>query len=244
MKPTKQTYSELQDAYDFFNKALFSNQLPPCLITLQRHKKSYGYFSFEKFVHVGGKRTDEIALNPAYFPVCPPEEIMQTLVHEMCHLWQFHFGKPGRGAYHNKEWAEKMESIGLMPSSTGKAGGKKTGDHVADYFIEEGLFIKKYRSLFSGDFQISWMDRFPIRDKLVQAIGDGIVSEAINIETHEELAELGLSVDNEGIIQVLQEDRSNRQKYTCPDCKVNVWGKPFLKINCEDCDCSFEAIYV
>ncbi|EAA4127232.1 sprT domain-containing protein, partial [Salmonella enterica subsp. enterica] len=51
MKPTQQTYEELQVAYDHFNEALFDGSLPPCLITLQREKKTYGYFSAERFVH-------------------------------------------------------------------------------------------------------------------------------------------------------------------------------------------------
>ena len=37
--PTPETHDELQRAYDFFNEKLFSNELPPCLITLQREKK-------------------------------------------------------------------------------------------------------------------------------------------------------------------------------------------------------------
>ncbi|WP_162721499.1 SprT-like domain-containing protein, partial [Escherichia coli] len=82
------------------------------LLHLQREKQTYGYFSPERFVNSQGTRTDEIAMNPAYFAVCPPEEIMQTLCHEMCHLWQHHFGKPGRRGYHNKEWADFMEAIG------------------------------------------------------------------------------------------------------------------------------------
>ena len=42
------------------------------------------------------------------------KELMQTFAHEMCHQWQFHFGNPSRRAYHNKEFAEKMKSIGLL----------------------------------------------------------------------------------------------------------------------------------
>ena len=49
MNPTHQTYSELQHAYDHFNQALFGGQLPSCLITLQREKRSYGYFSSKRF---------------------------------------------------------------------------------------------------------------------------------------------------------------------------------------------------
>ena len=147
MKPTTETYSELQQAYDAFNQALFDGILPNCLITLQREKHTCGYFSSGRFASVDGKLTDEIAINPSYFAVTPIIEVLQTLVHEMAHLWQYHFGNPGRGRYHNKEWADKMESIGLMPSSTGKPGGAKTGDCMADYAIEGGLFLQSCNCL-------------------------------------------------------------------------------------------------
>jgi hypothetical protein len=51
--------------------------------------------------------------------------VLSTLVHEQAHLWQHHFGKPGRGRYHNREWAAKMVEIGLIPSATGEPGGKQ-----------------------------------------------------------------------------------------------------------------------
>ena len=44
MDPTKTTYAELQAAWRHFNKALFDNQLPPCLVTLQRRANARGYF--------------------------------------------------------------------------------------------------------------------------------------------------------------------------------------------------------
>ena len=53
--------------------------------------------------------TDEIALNPATFHDRTAEEILSTLVHEMVHLWQHHFGTPSRASYHNREWAAKMK---------------------------------------------------------------------------------------------------------------------------------------
>jgi len=40
----------------------------------------------------GGEETDEIALNPSTFRSRSTEETLSTLVHEMCHLWQFHKG--------------------------------------------------------------------------------------------------------------------------------------------------------
>ncbi len=87
-----------------------------------------GYFSYRRFVAAdgSGRMIDEIALNPEYFPVYPLIEVMQTLVHEQCHMWQYHYGNPSRKTYHNAQWAAKMESIGLMPSSTGRLVVRKS----------------------------------------------------------------------------------------------------------------------
>jgi predicted SprT family Zn-dependent metalloprotease len=160
LNPTKQTYSEFQKAYDVFNRRLFKGKLPACLITLQRERAAYGYFSGDRFESRNGETTDEIALNPVKFKTQPIEEVLSTLVHEMVHLWQHHFGKPGRGRYHNREWAEKMEEVGLCPSHTGKPGGKKTGDHMSDYIVKGGRFDKVTAELLRQGYSVSWMDRF------------------------------------------------------------------------------------
>lgn len=65
----------------------------------------------------------------------------------MCHLWQHHFGKPGRSRYHNKEWADKMRSIGLVPSNTGEEGGKDTGDQMTHFIDDKGLFAMVFEDL-------------------------------------------------------------------------------------------------
>lgn len=235
--PTETAYDELQIAYNHFNDQLFGGSLPNCLLTLQREKKTYGYFSAKRFVNKSGDTTDEIAMNPSYFAVCPIEEIMQTIVHEMCHLWQFHFGNPGRGRYHNKEWAKKMESIGLMPSSTGKEGGAKTGDCMADYIISGGDFEQCCNDLLTSDFRISWADRFVAKERIENAITEGTIDDVT-----EELSEWGVEITNsEGEI-VLPESKPTRTKYTCPDCKTNIWGKASLNVLCGDCDVQFEPV--
>jgi hypothetical protein len=40
-----------------------------------------------------------------------------------------------------------MEEIGLMPSSTGAPGGKKTGQKMSDYIIPGGVFIEAFKRL-------------------------------------------------------------------------------------------------
>jgi hypothetical protein len=124
------TYASLDAAYKHFNTMLFGGLLAPCLITLQRRKGTYGYFVAERMAELDDgedRAVDEIALNPAEFPGRSPKEILSTLVHEMAHLWQHHYGTPSRGRYHNAEWAAKMKAVGLIPSHTGRPGGRETG---------------------------------------------------------------------------------------------------------------------
>ena len=158
-RPTR-TYTSLDAAYDHFNRELFSGQLPPCLITMQRHKGAYGYFSGERFASIDNQEvTDEIALNPAHFASRTPSQTLSTLVHEMCHLWQHHFGTPSRAAYHNKEWAAKMRSVGLTPTSTGQPGGKDTGQKVTHIIEEGGRFDKACTAYLATAPAILYHDR-------------------------------------------------------------------------------------
>ena len=95
--PTQRPYKTLDDAYRFFSERLFAGKLPGCLITMQRAAKAYGYFAGGRFGSVDGKEvTDEVALNPSHFRSRTTEESLSTRVHEMAHLQQHHFGKPGR----------------------------------------------------------------------------------------------------------------------------------------------------
>jgi len=207
MKPTLEAYQAFQTAYDFFNKELFMSELPRCLITLQRQRASYGYFCKDRFASRTAK-TDEIALNPQYLRARSDIESLSTLVHEMVHLWQDHFAKPGRGRYHNKQWADKMESLGLMPSDTGKEGGKRVGDRMSHYIVAAGPYDKTAQSLLNGRFEIPWGDN----NETAPDEGDG--EEGSNSRS---------------------KNKSNRLKFSCRGCKVNAWGKPDLLLICGKC---------
>ncbi len=259
--PTHQTYSELQQAYDHFNEALFDGKLPHCLLTLQREKRTMGYFSAARFASLEGATTDEIAINPSYFAVVPLVETMQTLVHEMAHLWQQHFGQPGRGRYHNEQWAQKMESIGLMPSSTGQPGGKRTGDMMADYPVAGGRFLVACESLLTSDFSLSWYDRFPAEEHVqlgqntVSAQLVGVMGASAPIKDNPALAGAvrpggpsrkpiaEVAVGEVPSAPEAAPNKSNRIKYTCGGCpKLSVWGRPNLNIVCGDCGSRFVAL--
>lgn len=258
--PTLQFYSELQQAFNHFNRLLFDNKLPECIITLQRESKTYGYYSVQRFVKQDGTRIDEIAMNPEYFAIRTIPETLSTLVHEMVHLQQQHFGAPGRGRYHNHEWANWMEYIGLIPSNTGKEGGKRTGDRVSHYILKKGKFDYACQQLMTDEYTLTWMDRFPpprslvaaahqvntiIKPTLESADNEG-QTEQINTSGTIELSEnrmllgealLGsaIAVPDEQTLIPSKVNRSNREKYSCPNCDIQVWGKPDLNIICGDC---------
>lgn len=226
-QPTAEAYTELQHAFDHFNRALFDGALPACLITLRTDGASMGYFSGGRFVgRASGEVVDEIALHAGYFGVVPIREIMQTVVHEMVHQWQHHFGTPGRGRYHNREWAAKMAAVGLMPSDTGEPGGKRTGDSVADYVIEGGPFEAACDALLTREYTVSWMDRFPPVPPEAEALaaGDGAVQAALPLV---KLPEPGA-----------KPNKTNRVKYRCPNCGAQAGGKPALALLCgaEGCE--------
>jgi predicted SprT family Zn-dependent metalloprotease len=148
---TREQYQFIDETYTHYNNELFGGKLNDCVIILNRSKKYSGFFApgrwnKKKPGKVDEKEMHEIGINPDYFDR-PDEEWQQTLVHEMCHLWQRDFGKISRAGYHNKQWADKMEEIGLMPSTTGKPGGKKTGQKMLDYIIPNGLFIQAFNNL-------------------------------------------------------------------------------------------------
>ncbi|RED44130.1 SprT-like domain-containing protein [Aestuariispira insulae] len=231
VRPTEKTYDELQDAYDFFNRELFGGQLPDCIITLQREKRTMGYFSPNRFVSQHGLTQDEIALNPIYFDLTDITETMQTIAHEMAHQWQQHYGqRKSRHGYHNKEWAAKMIEIGLMPTDTGKPGGKTTGFKISDYPIERGAFLESVRKLKKEKFAISWRDRFSL---VQQTMEEG--AQPITVVTDTLTGE-----------EVTHPRSKTKYVHQCVDEQTgeitdqNVWGKPGLNLVCGDCGRGFE----
>lgn len=172
---TQLQYMSLAQAFDYLNATLFTNcPLPSVLVTFQRHAKSKGYYASGMFqsrstavvgssegmpLSVEGETivtTDEIALNPDAFVNHTDAEIFSTLAHEMVHLWQHVHGKAPKRAYHNRQWAEKMKSIGLQPSDTGMPGGKETGARMTHYIANGGPFHLAYLTLAEQQITIQW----------------------------------------------------------------------------------------
>jgi hypothetical protein len=149
-------YGGLQEAYDHFNRELFAGGLVDVFITYQRHAHSRGYFSADRF---SGREVafgkHELALNPDSFIDRTDEQICSTLVHGQAHVWQHVFGKPSSRGYHNRQWAAKMETLGLQPSNTGAVGGKRTGQQMSHYIIPGGPFTHAFTKLAAAGWRLN-----------------------------------------------------------------------------------------
>lgn len=163
-------YEMFESAYDLFNETLFGNSLPSCIITLNTRKRSRGFYWSKHFrSRIGDEIVSEIALNPDEFSSRTDIEILSTMVHEMCHAFQdLVNGSAPKKAYHDREWVSIMESIGLIPSASGEAGGKKTGVNMSHYIDPEGKF-KKIAELFLSQNKIIWNGFLPEGNKIKSA---------------------------------------------------------------------------
>lgn len=248
MKPTLEFYNLFQFIYDYFNEHLFLDALPNCMIVITRKTKTFGYYSNERWINKDNIKTDELAINPIYFSKYPLIEMLQTIAHEMCHLWQYHLGTPSIRSYHNKEWGDKMESIGLMPSNTGQVGGKKRGQQMMEFPIKDGLFLKVCSTLVKNPvFEKIWYDRtttFKIETIVSNSPNsiENIQNESFPIEDTEIANFLYSTYTIESPILSRATSDTSKGKYQCPECKTNVWGKQDLSIFCGDCGSQFLAV--
>ena len=160
--PSLVQYQELQTGFEFFNEELFRHRLTDCLIVFSRNPRTHGYLAPERWVNETGDVIHGLGLSAETFTLRDPEIALSTLVHEMCHSWQQDCGdKKSRQGYHNREWGEKMEELGLIPSSTGEPGGKRTGQgmsHYIDYDNDDGLFLPAALHLIETGWEMPWKD--------------------------------------------------------------------------------------
>jgi predicted SprT family Zn-dependent metalloprotease len=208
--PSEQMYVPLLTAFNHFNVELFNGKLPDCLVTIRARGRTQGFYHPKRFAALKDRATvDEIAMNPAYFPTRSLKDIASTFAHEMAHHAQEHFGTPPRNGYHDREWAQIMREIGLMPSTTGAVDGKQTGYRVSHYIVEGGPFDLSFERLAASGWQIGWGDAPPPSSSL-----DG---------------------NTEG---APQGPKPTRGKYVCPGgCGLVMYGpRHNVQVRCEPCD--------
>lgn len=208
---TAAQYGAFDQAKGYFIKTPFEKPLPPILLTLHEHRGSGGYYSPRRWVAREGEyRTYLIAqinISPSIL-LLEPKMLMSVLVHELVHHEQYTYGKPGRGGYHNTEFATLMHAIGLISSSTGQPGARRTGDRMSHYILEGGLFEEAYNAM-PKEYILPFKPHVELR---------------------------GGHVPNR-LSQIQKDARNkNKTKYTCLGCGTAAWGKPHLNVICGQCN--------
>jgi hypothetical protein len=212
--PTTLFYAECSAIWAYFNEHLFGGRLRPCIITLRCGRGAFGYYAHQRFeTRDGTFKVDEIALNAETFHAYSLTDTLSTIAHEQSHALQFLYGHPSPGGYHNKEWAGYMERIGLIPSDTGKEGGRKTGVHMSQYIQPDGLFARVCADLIAQGIGISFVDRWAATAK----------------------ADSGTDYRQDRKQARRNSKVANRTLFRCPECGQGAWGKPSLKIDCRPC---------
>lgn len=210
MTPTTE-YHALEEAFSHFNDRLFDNTLPSVLLTLRNHPRSRGYFRSKPFVNRRDEeiKTDEIALCANSFSDRTDKQILSTLVHEMCHLWQYTFGSPSRG-WHNRQWAEKMLEIGLHPSDSGFPGGAMTGQKITHFIVEGGRFDDAAQELLETGWKLQWQEGTPQVAAAAVPGSNGLATP--------------------------RSKRQTRKKFICGRCNMAAWAKFSANLVCGSCN--------
>ncbi|UUI23752.1 hypothetical protein NP443_23195 (plasmid) [Escherichia coli] len=125
--------------------------------------------------------------------------------------------------------------------------------------IAGGPFDMACDELLTGHFRLSWMDRFPPYQPKPGAVlsptGKGYIDDEEDDSEHEQEVEEGrdpVELDDE-IIEAMRfvtpppeapVNKTNREKYSCPVCHINLWGKPGIVVYCGGEHCNKAALVV
>ncbi len=197
--------NQLEHMFNALNTDFWSDELPAVIITVQSKPGTYGHSSRAK---VWQRKEDSlfeinVAAEVLSFPI---EETIDTLLHEMTHLYcRLHdIREVSNGtAYHNKRFKALAESHGLNCIYTGSRYGWNTtpGDNLVEYAIEKGW----------NEIQIS---RNTLQSIRIGAAGTSQVG----------------AVQQQGA-----KAPSSTRKLICPKCGQTVRATKKVNILCGDC---------
>ena len=146
LTPTLDVMEHFQIIFDYFNEALFSNELSrDCMLSFATHGRSKAFFSPARWTKNGDRITaHELSLNPTLLNE-PKESALAWLARLMVQLWQSEHGitqsqSSIQKRYLNVEFSEKMASIGLPCSKDGTPNGEKMGYSMTHWVEKGGAF--------------------------------------------------------------------------------------------------------
>lgn len=198
---------QLEKMYNVINVDKFEGALPVPVITVQSKPGTWGHCSCAKVWKRKDGETYEMNI-AAEMLSAPIEEILDTLIHEMVHLYCRENGiqEVSRGGkYHNKRFKQLAEEKGLLCVEAGQYGWNTQGtgnDGLVEYALEKG-----------------WSEILLNR----QTIGAGI-----------RIGGTGTPSGAAGTPDGGKRPSSTR-KLQCPKCGCSVRATKAVRIMCMDC---------
>ena len=198
--------SQLEHIYNSLNADFFSGELPVPIITVQSKPGTYGHCTTSKVWQ--RKETGAYELNIAAEVLnYPIEETLDTMIHEMCHLYCRENGikEVSRGGkYHNGKFKAIAEAHGLTCVPCKEYGWNTTpGDNLVEYAL-----IKDWNEIDLG------------RNSLPSAMRTGSTG----------TAQTGAAGMGNG-----GRRPSSTRKLVCPKCGQSVRATRDVNIICGDC---------
>lgn len=231
-KTSIELYTKIQTAIDEINARFFEGKgkqkIPHVVFAINNRCKSC-VVAYVQADALYDKSKDEklqyMAINPDYLNR-NIGEIVSTICHELCHVYEHAYIHIPRGGYHDKQWAELMRDCGLEPKYLNKS--KTAVTHTINEGGEFASFVKEFTEKHGEGFF-------------------NIVSYSSEIQ-RKTRKELGIEYDGEedgepradNADKPVKKYNRNKIKYICPECQAKVWGKAGLSIHCNECDCDLE----
>lgn len=231
VKTSTELYSKIQKCIDAIDVAFFSGKgkekIPELVFAINNKCKSC-VVAYVQPDALYDKKTDTklqyMGINPDYLDRSLGD-ILSTVCHELCHVYEHAYIHIPRGGYHDKQWESLMKECGLEPIYQNKS---KTAVHhkiIPDGVFED--FVKKFTEENGEDFFniVSYSQEVMRRTRKELGIEEG---------------EEGDEPKPDNADKPVKKYNRNKIKYTCPDCNSHVWGKAGLNIFCNDCSCNYE----
>lgn len=153
---TSRLAGQLEKLYNKINTDFFDSELVQPIITIQSTPRAYGHYTLFDAWSVKGEGRREINIGAGTLDR-PIENIVATLLHEMCHQYSNEVLNvqdcSNHGIYHNKQFRKVAEAHGLIVTRSEKYGWSHTepSDALIEWIIDNDISeIKLNRNEASG----------------------------------------------------------------------------------------------
>jgi hypothetical protein len=109
-------HAECVRAVKWWNVRYWNGDLPEPIVTFQPNgprSMRLGHYQAKTWKGAAGEVRDELVL---YSDLCLSrgiEQVCQTIVHELVHVWEQHSGKPPHSNHHGRRWHAEAKRVGL-----------------------------------------------------------------------------------------------------------------------------------